>query len=401
MRRGEYSKNAALDKQEMATGICRRGKLSLSKQAMSAPRRILHLDMDAFFASVELLRRPDLKGKPVIVGGRGDPTRRGVVTTATYEARGFGVRSGMPLRTAARLCPGAVYLPMDFAEYARWSRRFKAVMKSLGAPLEDRGIDEAFLDITELPGDGASIARDIKRRIFEETGLACSIGIAPNKLLAKIASELDKPDGLTVIGEGDLEKRIWPLEVRRIPGVGPKANERLAAMGIRRIGELALAPRGRLASRFGRAYADFLHDAANGRHDRPFVTGRAPKSHSRETTFQEDTDDRQAILRTLTRLAEQVARELRDRGYAGRTIGIKLRYADFETLTRDRALLEATNDPLTIRAVAVECLARVSLERKVRLLGVRVGSLLPAGAMQSSLDLPGLRGIGGEPQELP
>lgn len=368
---------------------------------MSPERRILHLDMDAFFASVELLRRPDLKGKPVVVGGRGDPTRRGVVTTATYEARAFGVRSGMPLRTAARLCPGAVYLPTDFAEYARWSRRFKAVMKSVPALFEDRGIDEAFLDISELHGDGESIARDIKRRVLEETALTCSIGVAPNKLLAKIASELDKPDGLTIIGEGDLEARIWPLEVRRIPGVGPKANERLAAMGIRTVGELASSPRARLAARFGRAYAAFLHDAANGRHDRPLVTGREPKSRSRETTFQEDTDDRQAILRTLGRLARQVAEELRDRGYAGRTIGIKLRYADFETLTRDRTLLEATDDPLVIRAAAVECLARVALGRKVRLLGVRVGSLMPAGALQASLDLPGLRIAGDELQEPP
>src|SRR3972149_1606908 len=146
---------------------------------MPPERRILHLDMDAFFASVELLRRPDLKGKPVIVGGRGDPTRRGVVTTATYEARAFGIRSGMPLRTAARLCPGAVYLPTDFAEYSRWSRRFKAVMKSVPALFEDRGIDEAFLDISELHGDGRSIARDIKRRGLEETGLARSIRVGP------------------------------------------------------------------------------------------------------------------------------------------------------------------------------------------------------------------------------
>nr|MCU0897230.1 DNA polymerase IV [Burkholderiales bacterium] len=170
-------------------------------------RRIMHLDMDAFFASVELLRRPELRGKPVVIGGYGDPTRRGVASTATYEARKFGVRSGMPLRTAAKLCPDCIFLPVDFAEYRRYSAMFKAAMRAVSPLMEDRGIDEAFLDVTDVRGDGEEIAAGLKERILAETGLTCSIGIAKNKLLAKMASELKKPDGLTILGEGDLERR--------------------------------------------------------------------------------------------------------------------------------------------------------------------------------------------------
>jgi len=183
--------------------------------------------MDAFFAAVELLRRPDLKGRPVVIGGRGDPTRRGVVSTATYEARAFGVRSGMPLRTALKLCPTAVFIAVDFEEYHRYSAMFKAVMKRVSPLMEDRGIDEAYLDITAIDRASEDIGREIKARIRNETGLTCSIGIAPNKLLAKMASELQKPDGLSVLVESDLESRIWPLGVRKVPGIGPGRLESL------------------------------------------------------------------------------------------------------------------------------------------------------------------------------
>jgi len=339
------------------------------------PRRILHLDMDAFFAAVELLRRPDLKGQPVVIGGRGDPTRRGVVSTATYEARAFGVRSGMPLRTALKLCPAAVFLPVDFAEYHRYSAMFKAVMKGVSPQMEDRGIDEAYLDITAIGRSSEDVGREIKQRIRDETGLTCSIGIAPNKLLAKMASELQKPDGLTVLVPGDLESRIWPLGVRKVPGIGPKAETRLAEMGVHTIGELAALPIETLGERFGRSYGVFLHDAARGIDDDPIVTHWEPKQRSRETTFQEDTGDWQTIARTIAGLAREVTDELREEGYRARTVGIKLRFADFETHTREKTLPEPTDAEHTIRKVAFECLGRLKLDRRVRLLGVRVGDL--------------------------
>jgi DNA polymerase-4 len=342
-----------------------------------AVRRILHLDMDAFFAAVELVRRPELVGKPVVIGGRGDPTRRGVVSTATYEARAFGIRSAMPLRTAHKLCPHAVFLPVDFEAYHRCSAKFKAVMQAVSPALEDRGIDEAFLDITELEQPSADIAHEIKRRIRAETGLTCSIGIAPNKLLAKMASELDKPDGLTILDFGDVESRIWPLGARKLPGIGPKTEVRLAAIGVRTIGELAALPIERLVDELGRSYGAFLYAAARGIDDDPIVTHWEPKSRSRETTFQQDVGDWQQLARTLAGLAREVAEDLRDEGYRARAIGIKVRFADFETHTRVKTLAEPTASEMTIRKAAFECFGRLKLDRRVRLLGVRAGELSP------------------------
>ncbi|MPZ45958.1 MAG: DNA polymerase IV [Betaproteobacteria bacterium] len=343
--------------------------------------------MDAFFAAVELLRRPDLRGKPVIIGGRGDPSRRGVVATATYEARKFGVHSGMPFRTAQRLCPDAVYLPTDFAEYARWSQVFKAAMQDVSPLFEDRGIDEAYLDISANGEPSDALGRQLKARILADTAMTCSIGIAPNKLLAKIASDLDKPDGLTILSPEDIEPRIWPLPARKIPGIGAKAEQKLDALGIQSIGELAAAPLVRLARHFGNAMAAFMHAAAHGQHDTPVVTVREPKSRSRETTFQEDVADPRVIEQTLAALSAQVAEDLRRRGYAGRTVGIKLRFADFRTLTRDRTLAEPTDDARVITEAARECLRRVKLDRRVRLLGVRVTELAPVTGAAARSDL--------------
>lgn len=340
---------------------------------MSPKRRILHLDMDAFFASVELLRRPELRGRAVIIGGRGDPTRRGVVSTATYEARGFGVHSGMPLRTAARLCPGAVYLPVDFAAYREYSARFKAVMRAVTPLFEDRGIDEAYLDISDVPGASEAIARDLKQRIRDETALTCSIGIAANKLLAKMASELDKPDGLTELGPGDVERRLWPLGVRKVPGIGPKTEARLAEIDVRTIGDLAALPREALVSAFGRAYGAFLHRAAHGIDDEPIVTHWEPKQRSRETTFDEDIGDWQVLARVVAELAREVAEDLRSEGRDARSVGIKLRFSDFRTVTREKTLEAPTRDPIVIRKAAFECLGRITLDRRVRLAGVRAG----------------------------
>ncbi len=354
---------------------------------MSAPRRIAHLDMDAYYASVELLRRPELRGLPLVIGGgRGldrlaDYSGRGVITTATYEARAFGLRSGMSLARAAALCPQAVLLPADFDEYRRVSRLFKAAVARVAPRIEDRGIDEIFIDMGELGGEVREAARAIKAAVREATGLSCSIGVAPNKLLAKIASELDKPDGLSVIGEGDLAARIWPLPANRINGIGPKAAEKLAALGIRSIGELAAADPALLIRRFGPATGAWLHDAAHGRDERPLVTEREPKTISRETTFERDLHavrDREALSAVFTRLCEKLAEDLRRKGYRGRSVGIKLRYDNFRTLTRDRTLEAHTDDARAIRRAAGECLKRAPLERRLRLLGVRVGTLVAA-----------------------
>jgi len=368
----------------------------------SVGRRIAHLDMDAFYASVELLRYPQLAGKPVVIGGgrRHQPqpladgtlrfatlrgyAGRGVVTTATYPARAFGVRSGMGLMKAAAQCPDAILLPTDFDEYKRFSRMFKAAVERVAPVIEDRGIDEIYIDLTEFAAcDGArSVAQRIKQAVHEATGLSCSIGVSPNKLLSKIASELDKPDGLTLIDEADIASRIWPLAADRINGIGPKAFARLQALGIQTIGQLACADPQWLVEHFGRSYGAWMHHAAAGRDDRPLVTYSEPKSISRETTFERDLHprrDRPELSTIFTRLCEQLAQDLRRKGYVGRTIGIKLRYDDFRTVTRDRTIDAHTADAATIRRAAGECLRRVALDRRLRLLGVRMGSLIKAG----------------------
>ena len=331
--------------------------------------------MDAFFAAVELLRNPQLKGLPLVIGGRGDPTRRGVVATASYEARKFGVHSAMPLRTAHKLCPDCVFLAVDYAEYSRMSRIVKAILRRFSPLMQDVGIDEAYLELTGSEQPAHEVAGEIKRCVREETGLTCSIGVACNKRLAKIASDMNKPDGLTVIGPADLEERVWPLGVRKVPGIGPKTEERLAAMGIRTIGELAGIGSDALIERFGESYGWFLYQASHGIDDRPLVTHWEPKQRSRERTFQQDTADWQTIARRLVELSRGVADDLKEDGYLGRTIGIKIRFADFETHTRDKTLPAPTRDPLVIRKAVFECLGRVKLDRRVRLLGVRVGEL--------------------------
>lgn len=355
--------------------------------------------MDAFYASVELLRYPHLRGLPVVIGGRrrsperdsaphAEPPRlrdyagRGVITTATYEARAFGVHSGMGLMKAAALCPDALLLPADFDEYRRMSRMFKAAVAEIAPVIEDRGIDEIYIDLTDCPGvqedGGLALGTLLKARVLERCGLTCSVGITPNKLLSKIASELDKPNGLTVLDTGDIASRIWPLPARRINGIGPKASARLEALGIRTIGELAAASPASLIEQFGRSYGAWLHEAAHGRDERPVVTYSEPRSISRETTFEHDLHprrDRDRLSAIFTALCEKVADDLRRKGYVGRTIGIKLRYEDFTTITRDQSLPEPTAEATVIRAAAGRCLKRVPLERKLRLLGVRVGTL--------------------------
>lgn len=391
-------------------------------RSSSAPatRLIAHLDMDAFYASVELLRYPELRGLPVVIGGgrrhqpketadpvTGKVTRtfsrlagyagRGVITTATYEARALGVGSAMGLMKAAQRAPDAVLLPTDFERYRTYSHRFKDAVRAIAPKVQDRGIDEIYIDLTgvmlpehdpEADDDpwwrARDVARALKDAVRDATGLSCSIAVAPNKLLAKIASDLDKPDGLTIVREADVPLRIWPLPVRRINGIGPKAAAKLQAMGLGTIGELAQADRGPLVLQFGAHYAAWMLDAANGRDERPVETESEPKSMSRETTFDRDLHarrDRDELSRIFTALCDEVSEDLKRHDYVGRTIGIKLRYDDFKTVTRDQTLDAPTQDARVIRHAAGLCLKRVPLERRIRLLGVRVGSLsmrLPA-----------------------
>lgn len=343
--------------------------------------------MDAFYASVELLRRPDLRGLPVAIGGRGDPSSRGVVTTATYEARAFGIHSGMALARAARLCPDCVFLPTDFDEYRRQSRRFKAAVAELVPRYEDRGIDEIYLDfdaVHDAADGGLALAQALQRRVAERCdGLTCSIGVAPNKLLAKIASEMRKPAGITVLEMADVPLRLWPLPVRVINGIGPKADARLHEMGIATVGELAAAPPQRLQARFGRSYAAWLVEAAHGRDERGLSVDTEPVSRSRETTFERDLHlvrDRARLLEILDRLSAQVASDLSRRGYAGRTIGVKARYDDFRIVTRDISLPDATSSAGRITEAARHCLDRVPPRRRLRLVGVRVAGLEASSA---------------------
>jgi len=358
------------------------------------PRFIAHVDMDAFYASVELLRYPELRGRPLVIGGRRRASQeagtfptlreykgRGVITTATYEARAFGVNSGMALMRAAKRAPDALLLPADFDEYRRYSRMFKEAVRALAPEIEDRGIDEIYADLTGLARDWAGakdLARSIQSAVREATGLSCSVGVAPNKLLAKLGSELDKPGGLTLLAEEDIPARVWPLPVRKINGVGPKAAAKLEQLAIRTVGELARADPALLLERFGAKHGAWMHEAANGRDERPVVTHSEPKSISRETTFEDDLHpvrDREALTRIFTDLCARLADDLERKGYAGRTIGLKLRYDNFKTLTRDCTLEAPTRDAAAIRRTAGECLKRVPLERRIRLLGVRVGSL--------------------------
>ena len=382
--------------------------------------------MDAFYASCELLRYPQLKGLPVVIGGGrrkeddllgklqaaypdGDWTEdtfaerldripvdffpriegytgRGVITTATYAARQFGIGSAMGLMKAAKLCPQAILLPVDFERYRYFSRTFKNVITDIAPLMQDRGVDEVYIDFTDVPGGqregGRVLARLIQKSIFEATGLTCSVGVAPNKLIAKMASEFNKPNGISVVHETDLQRLIWPLACRKINGVGPKADEKLQSFGIHTIGDLAAREPHWLVENFGKSYGAWLHEAAWGRDDRPLETESEPVSMSRETTFERDLHavrDRAELGAVFTRLCEQVAADLKRKGYEGRTIGIKIRYDNFQAVTRDQSIDGYTHDAQRIRQVAGQCLKRVDLSRRIRLLGVRVGTLVKAG----------------------
>ncbi|MEO8937934.1 MAG: DNA polymerase IV, partial [Burkholderiaceae bacterium] len=317
-----------------------------------------------------------------------------VATTASYEAREFGVHSAMGLMKAAKLAPQAILLPSDFDAYRDQSHRFKAAVRSIAPEVEDRGIDEIYIDLTDVVQSDPStragafdraaierVARAIKSAVTDATGLSCSIGIAPNKLLAKIASDLEKPDGLVILEAADVQTRIWPLAAKKINGIGPKASARLSEMGIATIGQLAEAGLGLLGDRFGPNTARWMHEVAHGRDQRVIATRSETKSISRETTFERDLHavrDRAALSEIFTSLCEKLAGDLQRKGYVARNIGLKLRYDDFTIATRATTLATPTRDAKVIRRIAGECARRAPLERRIRLLGVRAGTLILA-----------------------
>jgi DNA polymerase-4 len=339
-------------------------------------RTILHVDLDAFFAAVEQRDRPELRGRPVIVGG-GGPNQRGVVSAASYEARKFGVHSAMPLRTAGRLCPNGVFLPVDGTKYQAVSREVMTILRRYTPLVEPISIDEAFLDVTgsrKLFGDGETIGRLVKKAIHEEVGLTASVGVARTKLVAKIASDLRKPDGLVVVKPGDEEAFLRPLPISRLWGVGAKSAAALSEYGVRTIGDLAALPADLLIRRFGKHGAS-LGDRARGLDADPVGNRDAAKSVGHEHTFDVDTSDRDVIERTILAMSEGVAGRLRDSHVRASTVTVKIRDTSFRTITRQRTLSEPTDLTEPIFRTALE-LARPEVRGlKIRLLGVTASGL--------------------------
>jgi DNA polymerase-4 len=349
----------------------------------SWPRICAHADMDAFFVSVEMLRRPELRGRPVIVATGTDPVARGVVMAASYEARRFGVGSAMPLSTARSRCPDAVLLESDIDLYRRASSRVMEVLRRFSDRLEIAGLDEAYLELTGSPAPKAR-ARQLKRDVRAETGLICSVGLAPNKLVAKIASDLDKPDGFCVLAPDRMLELVGDRPATLIPGVGPRTAERLTLTGIRTVAELANASDGVLESALGPRLGHELRERARGRDERPVVVDRERKSESRETTFAADVSDIATLRETLDRLIDSLCRGLAAGDHAGRTVTLKIRLRPFRTHTRSRTITEPTRDPGRIGAVAHRLLESFALDAPVRLLGIGVSKLdtVPRGAEQ-------------------
>jgi DNA polymerase-4 len=348
-------------------------------------RVILHLDMDAFFAAVEQRDRPELRGKPVIVGGLDG---RGVVSTCSYEARKFGVHSAMPIAQAKRLCPHGIFLPPNFSRYKAVSRQMMAILARYTPIIEKLSVDEAFLDVTGsqlLFGDGVTIARRLKQEIREELGLTASVGVSYNKFLAKLASDLEKPDGLVVITSADLPTRVHPLPVSRLWGVGKKSAAQLERLHLRTIGDVARMDVAKMRRYLG-SLADHIYELAHGRDDRPVKTERETKSVGQETTFAEDVCDIASLETTLLAQAETIARRLRRMNAEGRTVTLKLRYASFQTITRSYTLPTGTAQELTLYETAKHLLQKCNLTNrdKVRLIGLSVGSLAKAGTARET-----------------
>jgi len=348
----------------------------------------MHIDLDAFFVSVEQVLNPELKGKPVVVGGK--PDRRGVVATASYEARAFGLHSGMPLITAIRLCPQAIFIEGSFARYRDASQRFMAILADFSPSIEPLGLDEAYLDATgfeSIHGSIRQMASAIKQSVKDELGLHASIGIASSKVVAKIASDLSKPDGLLEIAAGREADFLKPLPAARLPGIGKKTEPILKKLGVNTIGQLAVLPLSVLKSHFG-VYGERMRNHANGIDDRQVTPPEAARSISRETTFGQDTGDNSLLQATLCYLGERVGSDLRRKGRQARCVTLKLRYADFTTFTRQQTLSQPTDTDQTIFDTASRLLKKeLSTEQQpVRLIGIGVASLVETGRQIDMLD---------------
>lgn len=335
----------------------------------------MHIDMDEFFARVEQLRRPELMGKPVVVGGDGDPQKRGVVSTASYEAREYGIHSAMPLRTAYKLCPKAAFLPVDIPAYQRVSEQIMSILREYTSLVEPMGLDEAFLDLTHSVRPTREIGLEIKRRIKEELNLVATVGIGPNKLVAKIVSSHSKPDGFTIVEEANVEKFLEDLSVRALWGVGPKTEDRLKETGISSVKELRGMRLDELCSNFGESLGQMLFNYSRGLDESPVITHREPKSMGREVTFQKDTSSLYFLKETIAKLSKDVASQLKNSGWAGRTITLKIRYYNFSTHTRSISLPEPVRTSREICSETTKLLSTFDLTRKVRLVGVRISLL--------------------------
>ena len=351
-------------------------------------RRIMHIDLDAFFVSVEQAQNPELQGKPVVVGGK--PDRRGVVASASYEARKFGLHAGMPLATASHLCPQAIFIVGNFHKYRDASQKFMAILADFSPYLEPLGIDEAYLDATgfePIHGSIREMATSIKQRIKDELGICASVGIAGGKVVAKVASELSKPDGLLEVPTGEERSFLSPLPVAKLPGIGKKSERILKGLGIQTIGQLASLPLGILKSHFG-AYAELMHKRANGIDERKVEPPAAAKSISRETTLVKDSRDLSLLAATLRYLSERVGSDLLQQDKLAGCVAIKLRFADFTTITRQYTLSQASDTDQTIFDTGTRLMKKeLSREKQaVRLVGIGVSNLVEAGRQLDMLD---------------
>jgi DNA polymerase-4 len=348
---------------------------------------VLHVDMDAFYASVEVRRRPELRGKPVVVGGAGP---RGVVSAASYEARKYGVRSAMPGTRARRLCPHAVFLPPDFAAYTEASRAVMAIFRDVTPLVEPLSLDEAFLDVAgalRLLGPPAGIAALIRRRVAQEQRLTCSVGVAATKFLAKLGSTRAKPDGMVVVPKDRELEYLHPLPVEALWGVGERTAETLQRLGLKTIGDLAAAPVGMLRAAVGDAGAHHLHELSWARDPRRVIPDHVEKSIGAETTFDVDVSDLSTIRRTMLGLSEKVARRLRHGGQAGRTVSVKIRLADFQTLSRSRTVDVPTDVSREIFEIGWALFQAGRPGERIRLVGVRVEGLVHADGTPRQMTL--------------
>ncbi|MBA3409331.1 MAG: DNA polymerase IV [Geodermatophilaceae bacterium] len=350
-----------------------------SAAASCSDTSILHVDMDAFFASVEVRRRPELAGLPVIVGGAGN---RGVVTSATYEARRYGVRSAMPMSRARRLCPKAVIVPGNMDAYVEVSRAIMALFAMVTPLVEPLSLDEAFLDVRGAGrrlGDPVMIGHWLRARVADEQGITCSVGVAASKFVAKLASTHAKPDGLLRVPPGEVMDFLHPLPVGALWGVGAKTEEQLTRLGLRTVGDIANTPRATLIRALGVAAGAHLYELSWGRDPRHVVPDEADRSTGAEETFESDVDDPVIIHRELLRLSERTAGNLRAGGHVARTVSIKVRFADFKTITRSKTLRQATDVGHEIYQLACELFDSLGLDRaRIRLVGVRAEGLRPA-----------------------